>query len=269
MPPPYANQQPYRNEQMISNVLEGVLKGDLSLHYLRWIEPNVVSSKHILLELGFWIGPCPGEAPYPSLHAKYANRTHTKAVDRWIVMHVHIPLDQFTFTQIDGMWSIGVTTLTMYLSHAIYNPLDRTKDPQPEFRFADTVLDGALNKGIFKNYNSRSQVLRCFWNTRKRWYLGAGSISSVKELPGTPRPTYLETLDQFGNWLCDQGILDAENLAYMWPKLGSLELADDGWTIVVPHGKETFDPELGAFDTNWLPGGELPAPVMCDSVPSY
>lgn len=73
-----------------------IFQGDLSLHYLRWVNPR---GAQVILELAFWIGPIAGVAPTAAQRAAYADTTHTVAADRWVIFHLHIPLDQYTFRQ--------------------------------------------------------------------------------------------------------------------------------------------------------------------------
>ncbi|KAJ6105101.1 hypothetical protein N7523_010175 [Penicillium sp. IBT 18751x] len=87
----------------MTQIFSGILDtGDLSLHYLRWLRSNQVYRngvpQQVILEIAFWIGSEVGVAN-ADIRATYADRSHTAATDRWIVFHLHIPLDRTTLRQ--------------------------------------------------------------------------------------------------------------------------------------------------------------------------
>ncbi|KAK8131799.1 chitinase [Apiospora sp. TS-2023a] len=58
------------NQPTIARALEGVLSGNLSFHYARWIPPSARRSD-VILELAFWIGPQVGVDPGQEFRNRY------------------------------------------------------------------------------------------------------------------------------------------------------------------------------------------------------
>lgn len=96
--------------------LEGVIAGNLSLHYIRWLNTN----NRLTLELAYWMGPQVGVND-TTVRNLWGDSTHTAATDRWIVFHLHIPVDQHTFLtgeEAQGYYP-GVTTMDLYHGQGI------------------------------------------------------------------------------------------------------------------------------------------------------
>lgn len=245
----------------VSQAIRGVLNGDLSLHYLRWLNP---SGAQVILELAFWIGPTAGVAPTAAQRAAYADTTHTAAADRWIVFHLHIPLDRYTFrqeiTNDDTFWHLGVGTITVYHGQTVNRSPPRSGDgtlePRVEFRYSSTYV-GGVNNGNMANYNARTQALSCPIgdDIQTRMYLGLDLNAAVQ---ASIRPSVGATLvNSFNLWMYEQGITSLTNLQYLWPSLPG----DQGGFELVGgfNGNSNLNPEYGAFQQNWLPDGG-PAP---------
>ena len=130
-----------------------MFQGDLSLHYLRWINAN---GNQVILELAFWIGPTPGTAPSAAFRAQYADSTHTAATDRWVVFHFHIDLDTRTFLPNADNWYLGVVTVGLYHGQDIVRPAAVT----PGYP-AEHVRWWQLQYWELANYNTRTQALSC------------------------------------------------------------------------------------------------------------
>ncbi|RFU27961.1 hypothetical protein B7463_g8376, partial [Scytalidium lignicola] len=164
----------------IMKALAGIVSGDLTLHYLRWISSG---NRQVLLEVAFWIGPQVGVQPAPDLLVLYSDSDHTAYPDRWVIFHLHIPLDRFA----DG---------------------------------ADIVFN-SRNAGGMQNYNARSQPVACQRSGRQvnRWYIGTDRTASIDAVPRPPG--FSHAMNQWGIWLYNQGVFDLENLRYLWPSLNS------------------------------------------------
>lgn len=154
-----------------------------------------------MLEIGFWIGPTPGVAPDPSLRAQYADRSHTQATDRWIIMHLHIPLDELTFRPGVTLWYPGVRMMTVYQSQTIMRPAavtpGLTADYRAEFRYTQTYARGRLNTGNLRNYNERTESFIC--RRGGRWYFGINQSNAIIALArelGLPSG-YADTINEF------------------------------------------------------------------------
>ncbi|KAL6229244.1 hypothetical protein BDW75DRAFT_249985 [Aspergillus navahoensis] len=244
----------------ITAALRGVLNGDLSIHYLRWVNAG---GTQFLLEIGFWIGPTPGVAPDDTLRAQYADTSHTAATDRWIIMHLHIDLGRLTFRSNSPAWYPGVTTVTVYHSQGTYRPpavtQGRTADLRAEFRRSSNYANGVWNTGDLRDYNARTQALRCFVPAQTgnrnnhnqaeshRLYVGSSRANQIRETRGVTRPGgYMELLNGFSLWLYERGVFSTTNLQMLFPRL--LELgasnADDFPTPTSQDYTDYFEPPI-------------------------
>ncbi|KAF7165321.1 hypothetical protein CNMCM5623_009526 [Aspergillus felis] len=243
-------------------VLRGILNGDLTLHYLRWLRSTSSGGNEVILELAFWMGPTLGVAD-STVRTNYADRSHTAATDRWVVMHMHIPLDGDTFMGGDNVLYVGVRNMGIYHSQGVYRPPAVTpgfaQGYRAEFRYTSSYANGAYNTGDLQDYNSRTDTIACprqrRGNSAQRWYVGRNRDSTV---PGSASPNvdYGQLLNDFGAWLHDQGTFSVDNLAYLWPSLRTIAI-DDGFTPNI-NARTRLAPEDGAFDQNWRPDGTEP-----------
>ncbi|GIJ85577.1 hypothetical protein Asppvi_004436 [Aspergillus pseudoviridinutans] len=247
-------------------VLNGILNGDLALHYLRWIPSYIRNTRRIdevILELAFWMGPTLGVAD-STVRTNYGDRSHTVATDRWIVMHMHIPLDTHTFVGVDNVWYVGVRNMGIYHSQGSYQPRAITpghaRGSRAEFRYSSSYADGNYNTGDLRDYNSRTDTIACPRQRRgdaaQRWYPGRRRDSTV---PGSANPSadYGQLLNNFGAWLHDQGTFSVQNLAYLWPILPNIDISN-GYTAADVNARGELKPRAGAFDENWRPDGVAP-----------
>ncbi|KAL7892931.1 hypothetical protein HDV64DRAFT_272901 [Trichoderma sp. TUCIM 5745] len=215
-------------EPSVALAIRGILAGDLTLHYLRWIgQPrrgNTVPSE-IILELAFWIGNTPGVAPTPEHRDRFRDRSHNINMpghrDRWIVFHFHIPLDSNTLlNQLPGM-HLGVSHAGVYHSQAIYRDYS-DMDWRADYRFSPSYAHGLYNGGTRMNYNIREQILSCPTggsNPPQRWYPGFDYSDNINQLRGISRNVdYATLLNEFGLFLNRLGVFEEANLAYIWPE---------------------------------------------------
>jgi chitinase len=157
----------------------------------------------VILELAFWMGPTVGVAD-STVRANYGDRSHTAATDRWIVMHMHIPLDTDTFMGGDNVWYVGVRNMGIYHSQGVYLPRAVTPGVTPgyraEYRYSSSFASGQYNTGNLQDYNSRTDTIACprqrRGNAAQRWYVGRNRDSTV---PGSANPNadYGQLLNDF------------------------------------------------------------------------
>lgn len=155
----------------------------------------------MILELAFWMGPTVGVAD-STVRANYGDRSHTAATDRWIVMHMHIPVDTDTFVGANGAWYVGVRTMGIYHSQGVTLPHAVTRGfsqgYRAEFRYANSYNDGQNNRGNLQDYNSRTETIACPQqrrnNSSRRWYVGLN-----RRIPGLANPSaeYLQLMIDF------------------------------------------------------------------------
>ncbi|PYH48038.1 uncharacterized protein BP01DRAFT_313070, partial [Aspergillus saccharolyticus JOP 1030-1] len=247
------------DQPTILAALRGVVNGDLTFHYARWIQGS--TRREVNLELAFWIGPTPGTAPTTSMLATYGDSGDTVNTDRWIVFHLHMPLDAYTFpalTSSNRNFYPGVSAMTVYHSQTLHS-LGNNADPRAEFRFSNTYdNNGAsgVNVGTRANYNGRAEAIAC--NSNNRWYIGRDSTANIQAArrSRTNLPvTYVTELNAFGLWLYNQGLFSYSNLAYLWPTIANYaDSESDGYTTNLPNrvnGWTAYSPQDGAFTTNW------------------
>ncbi|EWY79621.1 hypothetical protein FOYG_17254 [Fusarium oxysporum NRRL 32931] len=216
--------------------------------------------RQVILEIGFWIGPTPGDAPLQAVQERYSDTTHTEARDRWIVVHLHIPLSEQTFRIGSFDWEIGVSSFGMYHSQDTELPSavgsGISQHYRAEWRFSDSYQQGRFNTGTMRNYNIRMEPFNCRYVDGRHtglWYPGHDYSRSLATLRGEGRTTGLARLiNNFGLWLQRQGTFSTENLVRIWPSIANQEVPNDDQSR---WGQVWYDPEAGAFDRNWLPNG--------------
>lgn len=161
-------------------------QGELSLHYLRWLQSTSSGGNEVILELAFWMGGTVGVAD-STARANYGDRSHTAGTDRWIVMHMHIPLDADTFMGGDNVLYLGVRNMGIYHSQGVYRPGSVTPGFQrgyrAEYRYSSSYAAGRYNTGDLQDYNSRTDTIACpqqrRGNSAQRWYVGRNRDSTV------------------------------------------------------------------------------------------
>ncbi|RKK64719.1 hypothetical protein BFJ69_g16581 [Fusarium oxysporum] len=116
------------NQPTVAYALRGIRSRELSLHYVRWLQslppnsPPGTRPTQVILEVGYWIGRNPGQAPSQTVRARYGDNSHSLRPDRWIVFHFHIPLDSRTFMSGANSWYLGVEAMSVYHSHDVMLP---------------------------------------------------------------------------------------------------------------------------------------------------
>ncbi|KAL2280935.1 hypothetical protein FJTKL_12240 [Diaporthe vaccinii] len=262
----------------IAAVLTGIMNGGLTLHYLRWLAPE---GDQVILEMAYWIGSTAGVAPggtgTNSPRYTYGDNSHFTSTtpDRWVVMHLHIPIEQYTFRGNTRGWYPGVTTVTMYHSQGYVRPSAVTRGASPdyraEYRYSPNYASGSMNTGATAGFNDRAQALSCDMRgggsgVQARWFIGydnADNINALNTASGVrARPTELAALlKRFGIWFGGSRAAAAgsgnafseSNLAYLFPNLAAVRTATTtGCTL--PRGthnyQDDYTPQAGAFDYN-------------------
>jgi chitinase len=137
------------------------------------------------------------------VRAKYADRSHTAATDRWVVFHLHIDLDELTFLNDKKNYYVGVKTMHLYHSQGIRRPPPVTpggpSNYRAEFRLSNGYAKGRYNKGSLQNYNDRVETLTCNFRQDGRWYPGNDRSATIRGLGETQRGLlgYAEALNEF------------------------------------------------------------------------
>lgn len=273
----------------IAAVLTGIMNGGLTLHYLRWLAPE---GDQVILEMAYWIGSTVGVAPggtgTNSPRYTYGDNSHFTSTtpDRWVVMHLHIPIDQYTFRGNTQGWYPGVTTVTMYHSQGYVRPSAVTRGESPdyraEYRYSPNYASGSMNTGATAGFNDRAQALSCDMRgggsgVQARWFIGydnADNINALNAASGVrARPTELAALlNRFGIWFrgsraaAGSGNAFSEaNLAYLFPNLAAVRTATTTGRTP-PRGthnyQDDYAPQAGAFDYNWMPDGTSTPPDL-------
>ncbi|RAK77744.1 uncharacterized protein BO72DRAFT_477043 [Aspergillus fijiensis CBS 313.89] len=235
-------------------IIKGILAGDLSFHYGRWLrsDPTNAGEPQVNLELAFWIGPTVGEAPSATLRAQYADSTHLVETDRWFIFHLHIVRDAETFYHGGSgqpHFYPGVTAMGVYQSQTLHQFSARNVDPRAEFFFTSNYAQGRFNTGQLRDYNARTQTLLC--ESQNRWYIGRDQEYAVASLRSEGRPAeYSAALNQFGLWLFDQGILSNGNFQLLWPNAyyGAPEGFTNDHAAHEPHSDLEDDYDAGGRD---------------------
>ncbi|KAJ9154789.1 Family 18 glycoside hydrolase [Pleurostoma richardsiae] len=249
-------------------ILEGIRAGDLSVHYMRWINysPNV----ELILEVVYWIGPPPNVAPSGELLARYSDSTHTTPPgDRWVVFHLHIPIDSYTLNptvavDANGLrsrsWFPGVRTLAVYHGQTVnYSPPAAARNYRGRAAWRVQYMNNPSvtnqpDQGM-TNYNSRTTALNCpvpnSANTVNRWYIGLDATARIQQVNDQSRrlansTLFARRLNQWGRQLASAGAFDPTTLARLWPNIaGGTNSGDPG----------PYNPNFnaGAFDSNFMP----------------
>lgn len=223
-------------EPTIGQAITGILNGDLSLHYVRFLSNT---RNEMLVEVAFWIGPTPGTAPAAATRTLYGDATHTAATDRWIVMHLHCPLDANTFQpgNTHGRFP-GVEAISIYHGQTI---VQAGSTYRVNYRYTASYAAGQYNVAPYTNYGTRTEVLSCATPRPRRWYIGSATGA-------TSTDAFVQQLYRFGVWLQTQGTFSNANLAFLFPNIASV-------TGTPPNWLTAYNPQSGAFNTNWLPDG--------------
>lgn len=157
-----------------------------------------------MLEIAFWIGNEVGVAD-STIRARYADRSHTAATDRWIVFHLHLPLDTTTFRHQGSTWYVAINTMDVYHSQGVRRPVvvtrGRVPDYRAEYRLSRTYARGTSNTGALQDYNSRTETIGCR-SSPGRWFIGYDRTSVINGLTAEQRSVAnyalnLETLVNF------------------------------------------------------------------------
>lgn len=233
-------------EPTIGQAITGILNGNLSLHYVRFLGNT---RNEMLVEIAFWIGPIPGTAPAAATRTLYGDSTHTAATDRWIVMHLHCPLDVNTFQAGNTAGRFpGVEAISIYHGQ---NIIQAGATYRVDYRYTRSYAGGAYNVAPYTDYGTRTEVLSCAASRPQRWYVGSA-------MGATATDPFVQQLYQFGVWLQGQGTFSNANLAFLFPNIAR-GTATTNWLT-------EYNPQAGALNTNWLPDGSS-APDLSQADP--
>ncbi|KAK4233286.1 glycosylhydrolase family 18-9 [Achaetomium macrosporum] len=92
-------------------VVQGILNGELSLHYARWV--YLRNQGGPMLELAYWIGPVPGQ---PGGSDRYRDNTRPTngRPDRWVVVHLHINERTNWLRSFNGRTYVGIQSVQIF-----------------------------------------------------------------------------------------------------------------------------------------------------------
>ncbi|KAH7139693.1 hypothetical protein B0J13DRAFT_624525 [Dactylonectria estremocensis] len=234
----------------------------------------------IILETAFQIPhipitpqDCPGNSLRIPRNSRYCTRCNVNDrniyqptyCDSWLVMHLHIPLDEHTFEPVSRRSIPGIKAITIYPSQAIYVPEDNKVQPRAEWRFHFDPRKDHYDQSPNRDYNKRGQVF--FFNDdddRDLWYPGKD-----RWYPGTNIPQFVEgkvfvnrdLLNDFGRWLINDGALSKLSLQKIWPHINDRKLHRDKFPTC-DNFVEKF------FNTNWNSDGtEAQRLLSHDNIP--
>ncbi|ERT00776.1 hypothetical protein HMPREF1624_02009 [Sporothrix schenckii ATCC 58251] len=249
----------------VYGVFNAISEGTLGIYYMRWINYRgneiILEIAYTANEVGPWSSEQGGQAtpsPTPFLPDNLQDRVHTANgyVDRFIVFHLHIPIDGNSLRVGGGAgglydWYLGVSALNMFHGQYMYELVRGVDTDFPEDRVRNDQIGGA------NPLNVRTVPLTCGINTppdeQNRWYLGRDGTPQIQALLQTRRDTeatLATAINSWGNNLYGRGAFTprAQNggtgtLNYIWPSVSRTE----------GRGFGNYNPEEYAFDANWWP----------------
>ncbi|OAQ59091.1 chitinase [Purpureocillium lilacinum] len=221
-------------EPTVIRAMQGVLDGDLTLHYGRWLRYAPAGGRRFALELAFWIGPSLFNAPSQEIARRYRNPAYPNRPPRWVVFHIHFEADSIRvenaasasdptnaeleqvrmFLRIPGTtgssrYRAGATVVNVFHSDRVTPFMQDSNgfDHESRVEYADNSRFG---------YNSRATILSC--PADSRWYIGT---------PPPENANLLErTLGQFGELLYNRHYADMWRFAYIYHNEADKDTAD-------------------------------------------
>ncbi|GJC89959.1 killer toxin subunits alpha/beta [Colletotrichum liriopes] len=228
----------------LSTILDGVLNGDLSLHYARWQyawgqESNAPPGP--FLELAYWIGPRPGVATTgDTAYDRYRDTRQRGAewgTDQWVVFHMHInPRDPDWLTQVGGHTYMGVPGFRIFHGQQA-RPFNQEE--------GGWRVDGSLASP----YTARNG-----WDCPEDegyWYVG---------LPDVPTDPLLLQMQRWGERLYNDGYVAAIGLRLIVePPEGDYDTEinpeNPGYVVRPPRGYTSAAGNLNPYELNFLIDG--------------
>ncbi|KAH6953868.1 chitinase [Ilyonectria sp. MPI-CAGE-AT-0026] len=244
----------------LTNILGGIERGDLSLHYARWqwqSGSRTFAPAGPFLELAYWIGPVPGVPSTDSGLTQYQdNRARgLNGADRWVVFHFHIDparstddRTRFRFLQrgTDGHTYMGVTGMTVYHGQDV-RPAENANgdevEPGEEVESAWRVENQGGTQWTARN------GFYCHRHDLEQWFVGA-PVLVVSTDP------VIAALQTFGERLWRQGYVARPGLQLILQGGSSLDDEIDpenpGSLIHSQSGTSSVIGNLNPYNLNWL-----------------
>lgn len=235
----------------VVQAIRGVLSGELSLHYARWVLPNP-ARPDFLLEVAYWIGPQVGVPPSPDIRDRYRDNStaHLATVDeagrpaedRWVVFHLHFnrtlgvsPTSGTRNGRLfrrDGMRFLPLAEITavFHSQHLLRRSMQT--EPRVEWRFSQSRHENRRGRPMH-DANLRLDVLRC---PAPGWAVGG-----ARTQPGLTTSHYVY---QFGQHLRTRGLTSEVAFRRLFPGTGDLD-------------RRLWNPSPQAFSINWLGSGQV------------
>lgn len=241
-----------RGSPNIRTAFQGVLNGELSLHYARWVENNRVHD--IILEIAYWIGPQVGVNPSRAIRDRYNDAAGNR---HWIVFHIHFPQDPETVVRDavtrnqpdnDNLLMFRRRDDRHYLDEEFYagasgvNVFHSSSPMQYVTGGVDSRVEWRQN--LSSGSNARTVAMNCRRiNQNARWYVGRGPPPTTTNADGLPA-----LLDSWGRHLHSQGIVDMHAFAWIYTDRQRQARA----TTSPAMSLRTLRPYDGAFEGNWI-----------------
>lgn len=234
---PFESDQSYTPN--IRAILQGIERGDLSLHYARWQWYNN-EPRGPLLELAYWIGPQPGVATTGnSAYDQYRDTTQRDnqwGRDRWAVFHLHFTQNprEWLITGEDGNTYAGVPGIRFF----------HGQEAAPQ-----TVDSGAWR--VDGQTAQRPYTARHGWDCPDEgglWYVG---------YPDQPTDPDVQLLQRFGERLYREGYVNLEGLRLIIePPNGApaseLNPENPGYLVRPPSGYTSAAGNRDPYQLNFL-----------------
>ncbi|KAK8135001.1 hypothetical protein PG984_007013 [Apiospora sp. TS-2023a] len=173
----------------ITDILEGIEGGDLSLHYARWLWTPTQGGP--TLELAYWIGPVPGVAGGDDRYRDLHRQADGGGRDRWVVFHLHIDVDNTEWLRrINDRTYVGVASIQVMHAQAW------TDNSQEE---GDWRVNVRLRRGGTQGRTARDGF-DC--QGTHVWYVGSAPSESLPPQADDPNDArYVRLLREWGRTL--------------------------------------------------------------------
>ncbi|KAK1622587.1 hypothetical protein BDP81DRAFT_485358 [Colletotrichum phormii] len=188
----------------MSTILEGILSGDLSLHYARW--QHIDNQGGPMLELAYWIGRTPG-VPEGSDFDRFRDEWEHEE-ERWVVFHFHVNQDIDWVAHVDGRTRVGVQALRVF--HG----------------YESNEVPGSGQAWRVDNTGSNSERDGFSCPDDQLWWVG-----SERDLPTDQFEfdmVFFERFQQWGRVLFDDGYLATRGLDLIFTNQGGSRVNNNG-----------------------------------------
>ncbi|KAI1182685.1 chitinase [Nemania serpens] len=221
----------------IRTILQGIDRGDLSLHYARWQWYNGGQDAEPgpFLELAYWIGPTPGVAT-GTAYDQFRDtglRDAEDGTDRWAVIHMHFGRDPRNWLiGENGQIYAGTPGIRFFHGQAV----------APAGELGGWRVDG--------DERVRPHTARQGWDCPEGeglWYVG---------YPDTPTDSDILLLQRFGERLHREGYLNTEGLRLIIEPptgpSGDINPENPGYLVRPPNGYTTAAGNNNPYRLNFL-----------------